>query len=91
VLELTVDDDPRRLRARPAHRQRLAQRHAAGKLVMAGPWHDDSGALLVFRADRAGMDAILAGDPYYRTPGVSVTALRRWEPIVGGQSGGDTV
>jgi hypothetical protein len=83
VLQLTFDDDPRRLAARPAHRQRLAQLHATGKLVMAGPWHDDSGALLVFRVDQAEMDAIVAADPYYRTPGVSVTALHRWQPIVG--------
>lgn len=83
VLELTFDDDPRRLAARAAHRQRLAALHAAGQLVMAGPWQDDSGALLVFRTDRAGMDTILAADPYYATPGVSLTAPRPWEPIIG--------
>lgn len=50
---------------------------------MAGPWHDDSGALLLFRTGCAGMDAIMAADPYYTTPGVTVTALRKWQPIVG--------
>lgn len=84
VLELAFTDDPRRLAARPAHRQRLAELHAAGQLVMAGPWQDDSGALLVFRADRTAMDAILAADPYYATPGVCVRSLRYWRPIVGG-------
>jgi uncharacterized protein len=83
VLELTFDDDPRRLAARPAHRQRLSELHAAGQLVMAGPWQDDSGALLVFRADRAGMDTILAADPYYTTPGVTVSGLRHWQPLFG--------
>jgi uncharacterized protein len=67
----------------PAHRQRLAELHADGRLVMAGPWDDDSGALLVFRTDRAGVDAIMAADPYYTTPGVTVAALRRWQPIAG--------
>ena len=83
VLELTFDDDPRRLAARPAHRKQLAELRAAGRLVLAGPWQDDSGALLVFRASSADMDAILAADPYYTTPGVTVSALRRWRPIVG--------
>ncbi|MEU9687592.1 YciI family protein [Amycolatopsis japonica] len=83
VLELTFDDDPRRLAARAAHRERLARLHASGDLLIAGPWHDDSGALLVFRTDTAAMDAIRAADPYYTTPGVTVNALRRWTPIIG--------
>jgi uncharacterized protein YciI len=83
VLELVFDDDEGRLTARPAHRQRLAQLYADGRLLMAGPWHDDSGALLVFRTDRDGMDEIMAADPYYTAPGVTVTALRQWQPIVG--------
>jgi len=84
VLELSFDHDQRRLAARPAHRQRLAQLHADGRLLMAGPWHDDSGALLIFRTDQSGMGEIMAADPYYTTPGVTVTALRRWRPIVHG-------
>lgn len=83
VLELTFDDDSRRYAARPAHRRRLGELHATGQLVLAGPLEDDSGALLVFRADRAEMDTIMAADPYYSTPGVTVTALRRWNPVVG--------
>lgn len=83
VLELTFQDDSRRLAARPSHRQWLAELHASGHLVLAGPWQDDSGALLMFRADRAEMDAIMAADPYYSTHGVTVTALRQWHPIVG--------
>ena len=83
VRELSFDDDRRRLDARPAHRRRLDALHADGRLVMAGPWDDDSGALLVFRVDRAGMDAITADDPYYTTAGVRVTGLRQWRPIVG--------
>lgn len=82
ALELAFDDDPRRLAARPAHRDRLAALHAAGTLAMAGPWADDSGALLVFRADRSEVDKIMAADPYYTTPGVTVAALREWRIIV---------
>ncbi|MEV6447330.1 hypothetical protein [Amycolatopsis sp. NPDC051716] len=37
----------------------------------------------MFRADHSKMDAIMAADPYYTTPGVTVAALRRWQPVVG--------
>ena len=82
VLELAFDDSPARLAARPAHRQRLAELHASGALVMAGPWADDSGALLVFDAGRAEVGRVLADDPYYSVDGVRVVGLREWLPVV---------
>lgn len=83
VLELTFDNTADRLAARPAHRRRLAELHDAGKLLMAGPWLDDSGALLIFRSTRAELDAIMAADPYYATAGVTVVAVRSWRPVLG--------
>jgi uncharacterized protein len=83
VLELSFDEDQRRLAARQAHRQRLAELHAEGRLLAAGPWDDGSGALLVFRADGDGVREIMSADPYYTTPGVTVVSLRRWQPVVG--------
>lgn len=81
VLELSFSDNPQRLAARPAHRDRLVALHAAGQLVLAGPLADDSGALLVFRGDRADVEELMAADPYYTTPGVTVVALREWRPL----------
>ena len=83
VLELAFAHDERRLAARPAHRERLDRLHAEGRLVIAGPWDDNSGALLIFRTDEHGMREILAADPYYTTPGVAVVSCRRWRPIAG--------
>lgn len=83
VLELEFTDDERRLAARPAHRERLLGLYADGSLVMAGPWADDVGAMLVFDTDQSDVDRILADDPYYATPGVQVTSVREWQPIVG--------
>jgi len=83
VLELEFGDDQRRLLARPAHRERLLALRASGQLVMAGPWSDDSGALLVFNTDRESLQRILSEDPYYySTPGVHIKFLREWKPIV---------
>jgi uncharacterized protein YciI len=84
VVNLTFDGDPgRRLAARPSHRDALGRLRNGGDLVMAGPWADDSGALLVFDTDDAGLRKILAADPYYSTPGVAIASVRRWRPIVG--------
>jgi uncharacterized protein YciI len=82
-IELAFTDDPRRLQARPAHRQRLAQLDREGVLFAAGPWADDSGALLIFKLDEQGIRAELDADPYYATPGVTVGSIHEWTPIAG--------
>ena len=82
VLELAFSDDPARLEGRPAHRDRLAALRDAGKLLAAGPYADDSGALLLLRVDsRAEADEIVAADPYYAGPGVTVVGLKAWNPV----------
>jgi uncharacterized protein YciI len=83
-VELTFSDDPARLELRAQHRERLAALHAAGDLVLAGPWADETGALLVFCCDRAGVDTALADDLYYTAPGVGVAAIRDWNVVTGG-------
>ena len=83
VVELAFDATPERMQARPAHRERLQTLRAQGRLVMAGPYADDSGALLVF--DVAALDELqqlLDEDPYYRTAGVTVLRRTEWTPIV---------
>jgi uncharacterized protein len=81
AVELAFSDDTARLSLRPAHRERLAALAADGRLLAAGPWSDDSGALLVFLVDgRDDLDAILAADPYYSAAGVAVT-VQEWNPV----------
>ncbi|MFC4534441.1 YciI family protein [Sphaerisporangium dianthi] len=83
IVELVFTPSPERLSARPAHRALLGRLHLEGRLAAAGPWADDSGALLVFDVERAELDAIIGADPYYRTPGVEVAAVREWSPVIG--------
>jgi uncharacterized protein len=81
AVELTFGDDPARLELRPSHRTGLAALAVEGRLLAAGPWSDDTGALLVFVVeDRDELDAILAADPYYSAPGVTVT-VHEWNPV----------
>jgi uncharacterized protein len=83
IVELAFGDNPDRLEARPAHRKLLVEQHAAGAVKMAGPFADDSGALLVLDLpDQQAVDDFLAGDPYYTTPGVIIRVIREWTPVV---------
>jgi uncharacterized protein YciI len=73
-----------RLAVRPAHREYLAGLAARGKLVVAGPWANDTGAVVVYDvADREELERILAEDPYTPAGVVAETRVREWTPIVG--------
>ena len=83
VLELAFDGNPERLQHRPAHRQLLASLKERGLVAIAGPYADESGALLIFDVATAEeFEALVAADPYYRAPGVTVAAKREWNPVV---------
>src|SRR4051794_33060374 len=82
AVQLAFSDDPARLELRPAHRERLASLVADGRLLAAGPWSDDSGALLVFLVDsRDELDEVMGADGYYTAPGVSVAGIHEWNPV----------
>ncbi len=82
AVQLTFSDDPARLDHRPAHRERLAALVGEGRVLAAGPWSDESGALLVFLVDsRDELDEILAADAYYTAPGVTVAGVHEWNPV----------
>ena len=84
AIELALSPTPARLAARPAHRAIVADLHARGIVHAAGPWADDSGALILVDGDLAAAEEVLAADPYYRsTDGVRVVSVREWTPVVG--------
>ncbi|MFI6326298.1 YciI family protein [Nonomuraea sp. NPDC050556] len=83
IIELTFTANDERLAARPAHRRLLEQLHGEGVVRLAGPLADDSGAVIVLDvADRDAVDRLIAADPYFTTPGVSVAKIRQWEPFL---------
>lgn len=85
AVQLAFENQPgddTRLALRPAHRERLAALVSRDRLLAAGPWTDDSGALLVFTVETRGeLDAILSDDPYYSAPGVTVASIQEWNPV----------
>ena len=83
LVELAFGSDPERLAARPAHRETLLRLHHAGIVRMAGPFHDDSGALLIIDvADETSLEGLIEADPYFRTPGVRIVRKERWDPFI---------
>ncbi|GAA2692161.1 MULTISPECIES: YciI family protein [Actinoplanes] len=80
IVELSFTPEPARITARPAHRALLTALHADGVVRMAGPLADDSGAVIVL--DTPDPQAVLAADPYFSTPGVTVSSVREWLPIL---------
>lgn len=83
VLELSFKNNERRLEVRPAHRDYLRSLVEKGKLVTAGPFADDSGALLVYEAaDEAEVREVLAADPYTTADVYDIVQLREWTPVL---------
>jgi uncharacterized protein YciI len=80
ALQLKFTDPERRTEVRPAHRDYLAELKEAGKLVTAGPFADQSGALLIYDvADEAELRDILAKDPYTTADVYEIITLAEWQ------------
>jgi len=67
---------------RPVHRQYLTALRERGQLAVAGPFTDDSGALIVYEAASVEeAEKLLQGDPFHHN-GIFVTyVLRPWNPV----------
>jgi uncharacterized protein YciI len=81
VIEYVHDKD-KIAQVRPVHRQYLTTLKQNGQLVVAGPFTDDSGALIVYEAaDAAEAEGFLKGDPFHQN-GIFVSwVLRPWNPV----------
>jgi len=66
-------------RVRLAHRSYARTIRADGKLIMAGPFADDSGALLIYRAQsKDEAMALILEDPYHAEGVFETCALSEW-------------
>lgn len=67
---------------RPTHRQYLTELLQKGQLVCAGPFLDDSGALIVYEAETAQQaETLLKGDPFC-TGGVFLRwTMKPWKTV----------
>lgn len=81
IVELTFSDSPARLELRPRHRELLGELYESGEVLMAGPFDDGSGSMVVFTTSRERAEQVLALDPYYRAEGVSIASIRELTPL----------
>ena len=80
ALQLKFTDPERRMEVRPAHREYLAELKEAGKLITAGPFADQTGALLIYDvADEAELRDILTKDPYTTADVYEIITLAEWQ------------
>lgn len=75
-------DDPKVPVVRPAHREYLTGLHAAGKLVVSGPFTENGGALIVLEADsKEQVAALMAADPFVKEGVFKSWVVRPWNPL----------
>ncbi|MFD5824553.1 YciI family protein [Lentzea sp. NPDC060358] len=77
-------DTEKRLAVRPAHRDYLASLSGKGVLLAAGPFADDTGALIIYEAaDEAAVREVIAADPYTPAEVVDSWTIRPWNALLG--------
>ena len=77
-----ITDTAKIARVRPAHRKYLTDLHASGKLLLAGPFGDDSGGIIAYEAaTQEEAEALVKNDPFC-TEGVMVKwTLKPWRLV----------
>ncbi|MEV7597187.1 YciI family protein [Kitasatospora sp. NPDC089797] len=84
LVEYVFTPDKRHLPVRPAHRDYLTDLQNTGRLVLSGPLGDDTGGLLVLRADsETEVRQLLEADPYHRAEALDEVRIRQWTPLFG--------
>lgn len=83
VSYVTYTTDKAKIAAhRPEHREYLSRLLNQGKLVSAGPFADDSGALFIYEADSAEAASVLVAEDPFSTNGVfQKYELKPWKLV----------
>ncbi|ATD70662.1 MULTISPECIES: YciI family protein [Gordonia] len=69
---------------RPLHRQWLGEENTAGNVLIAGPYPDGSGALIIISAaDLEAAEAFLANDPFQAHEAVDAVRIDEWTQVFG--------
>lgn len=82
ALQLKFKNNDRRLEVRPKHREYLTTLREQGKLVTAGPFGDETGALLLYDvSSESELREILTADPYTPADVYDIVLLQEWKPL----------
>jgi hypothetical protein len=81
VALLTIIDAELNAKVRPAHLDYLDRLYKRNKVVMAGPFEDKSGGMVIYRADTfEEAKALAEADPVV-AEGARTLELREWSPL----------
>ena len=83
VHDVTYTTDRGKVAAhRPQHREYMAQLFDQGRLLLAGPFADDSGALFVFEADsNEAVSALIGKDPFAVSGVFQKSEVKPWNLV----------
>lgn len=83
VAELRYADPVRRAEVRPAHLAYVRELAERGALVLAGPWTDGTGSMMIYEVpSEAEATQLLAQDPYSQSGVIELIRLREWSPVI---------
>lgn len=67
---------------RPAHREYLTKLREQGKLAAAGPFDDDSGALIIYEAaSTEEAEALIRDDPFHSAGVFARYTIKPWRQV----------
>jgi len=82
AVVVSYENQERVAEARPVHRTYLSSLKENGKLWAAGPFNDDSGALIIYEAEsEAEVTDIIEHDPYHEAGVFSTYLVRPWTQV----------
>lgn len=77
------EDAERRQQVRPSHREYQRGLLEAGKLLQAGPYVDDSGAIIVYdAADLSEVQELLTNDPFAQNGIIHGATIKEWNIVM---------
>lgn len=77
------DDTDRRQDVRPKHREYLSGLVEQGKVLMSGPFGDDSGAIVIYDvADLSEAQELMANDPFAQNGIIVDATVKTWKVVM---------
>ncbi|MEO8099169.1 MAG: YciI family protein [Acidobacteriota bacterium] len=68
---------------RPPHREYLRDLVTQGKLVLAGPFTDNSGGFIVYNVEaESEVEGIIKADPFYKCGVFQTWVIREWRIVI---------
>lgn len=77
------DDVERRQEVRPSHREYLTGLVEQGKILMSGPFTDDSGAVVIYDvADLSEAQELMSNDPFAQKGIIVDATVKEWKVVM---------